>query len=176
MKKNIVLSIAIGLSVALYSCKSDNTENEKDNASESTNSEQWAELAESQTMLVKPEGWDEDYWKSGHKNIDNQKLFSSVLEAVLAGRVKAYNIFTDSLLTIEEVKEKVALDTTNNESGQEGVKADDLSLIRMREKWVFDKEKFHLEKQVKRLDLIYKRLNESGEYIGDKPLFYVYLN
>jgi hypothetical protein len=45
----------------------------------------------------------------------------------------------------------------------------------MREKWVFDKEKFKLEKQVTRIDLVYKKLDENGEIIGNKPLFYVNL-
>lgn len=178
MQKTVLAITISGFICFLICCKQENNkESESSNSIDTTKKELWAELVETNTMLVKPEGWDDEYWKSVHKNINNGRLFKTIVDAVISGRKKAYDIFTDSVLTTDEVKEMVRLDkTTNKDTQPVAVGPDDLSLIRMREKWIFDKENFKLEKQVSRIDLIYKKLNENGEYIGDKPLFYVYLN
>ncbi len=180
MKKNILTITISGLICFLICCKQENNKESESTVSiDTTKKEVWAELVETNTMLVKPEGWDDEYWKSVHKNMDCQQLFNTILKAVLTGKKKAYDIFTDSVLTIDEVKEMVNTGQTvsaNKDTQAPTISADDLSLIRMREKWIFDKEKFSLEKQVSRIDLIYKKLDENGEYIGDKPLFYVHLN
>lgn len=163
----------------MVSCKSDGDSSENksmDQPLDSTKKEMWAELVESKTIFVKPEGWDEDYWNSVNKNVSTTKLFNTLVDAVLSGKKQAYDIFTDSLLTIQQVAEMTGkLPAPTGGSVSETVKADDLSLLRMREKWVFDKEKFRLDKRVTRIDLVYKKVDENGEYIGDKPLFYVNL-
>lgn len=178
MKKAALTITIFGFICFLICCKQDNNrESESSVPIDTTKKELWAELVETNTMLVKPEGWDDEYWKSVHKNMNSSQLFNTIVDAVLTGRKKAYDIFTDSVLTIDEVKEMVNTGQTVSANTQAlTISADDLSLIRMREKWIFDKEKFSLEKRVSRIDLIYKKLDENGEYIGDKPLFYVHLN
>ena len=109
--------------------------------------------------------------------MDKDKMFNTLVDAVLSGKKQAYNLFTDSVFTIDEVKamvDKNNIVTTENEEIKK-INSNDLSMIRMREKWMFDKEKFKLEKQVTRIDLLFKKLDETGQYIGDKPLFYVNL-
>lgn len=165
--------------VYITSCKPDTTKSGTEFSVDSTKQEVWAEVVESKTILVKPEGWDEEYWKSVNKNMDSDQLFTTITNAVLSGKKKAYDIFTDSLLTVDELKTIVTTEKdtiTNANPREQKISARDLSMLRMREKWVFDKEKFRLEKQVTRIDLIYKKLDENGEYIGDKPLFYVNLD
>ncbi|MES2591571.1 MAG: hypothetical protein V4608_06780 [Bacteroidota bacterium] len=172
--KKIIPFIIILISI-LSSCKQEaNTEGSKAEPALDPSKEMWAEVVETKTMLVKPEGWDDAYWQSVNKKMDSHKMFNTIVEAVISGKKQAYDLFTDSVLTIAQVKEMVNTGSEGTETGK--VNADDLSLIRMREKWVFDKEKFILEKQVTRIDLVYKKLDENGEYIGDKPLFYVNLN
>ena len=177
--KNSIFALAFSGLICIASCKQDTNESTTDIAVDSTKKEVWAEVVESKTILVKPEGWDEEYWKSVNKNMDSHQLFATITDAVLSGRKKAYDIFTDSLLTVDELKALVTTqkDTTANANPQEQkIGSQDLSMLRMREKWVFDKEKFRLEKRVTRIDLIYKKLDENGDYIGDKPLFYVHLD
>jgi hypothetical protein len=173
------LCMAFAAVCALTCCKPE-TKSDAANASDeqidTTKKELWAGLVESNTSLVMPEGWDEEYWKSVNKNTNINKLFNTVVDAVLSGKKQAYDIFTDSVLTVQQVAEMVGKSGNTAEGASEKkVNADDLSLIRMREKWVFDKEKFKLEKQVTRIDLVYKKLDENGEIIGNKPLFYVNL-
>ena len=136
----------------------------------------WAEEVESKTIFIKPEGWEEEYWNSINKSVNHQEIFNTIADAVLSGQKKAYDLLTDSVLTVDEVKALVSTEANNTDGPDSKVGASDLSMIRMREKWVFDKEKFRLEKKVIRIDLTYKKLDENGKYIGDKPLFYVYLD
>lgn len=181
MKKSFFVFALMSNLVLLNSCSTDNktnTESGTNNSTESTsNSNVWAELVESKTIFVKPEGWDDEYWNSVNKNLNKDVLFNTIVEAVLSGERKAYDIFTDSLLTVDEIKELVKINANDsiNQYNEAKVGPSDLSLLRMREKWTFDKEKFRLEKKVSRIDLVYKKLNLSGEYVGDKPLFYVNL-
>ncbi len=172
------LLIAFAAVCTLACCKPEtksDAASSSDEQIDTTKKELWAGLVESNTSLVMPEGWDEEYWKSVNKNTNINKLFNTVVDAVLSGKKQAYDIFTDSVLTVQQVAAMVGRSGNAAEGVSEKVGADDLSLIRMREKWVFDKEKFKLEKQVTRIDLVYKKLDESGEIIGNKPLFYVNL-
>jgi hypothetical protein len=175
MKKIFFYFLAIVL-VSLYSCtnKGDNASGNKQITVQDSTKEVWADVVETKTILIKPDSWEDDYWNSVNVNMSNKKIFNTLVDAVISGKKQAYNLFTDSLFTIDEVKAMV--DQNDIVSGENKVKASDLSMIRMREKWVFDKEKFKLEKQVTRIDLLFKKLDENGEYIGDKPLFYINLN
>lgn len=178
MKKITFSFFAISLVCLFAQCtqESKTVENKVIESTDSTK-DVWAELVESKTILIKPESWEEDYWNSVNKNMDKDKIFNTVVDAVLSGKKQAYNLFTDSLFTIDEVR---AMVDKNGSVGTEDsefkkISADDLSMIRMREKWIFDEAKFKLEKQVTRIDLLFKKLDETGQYIGDKPLFYVNL-
>lgn len=178
MKKITFYFFAISLVCLFTRCaqESKTVENKVIESSDSTK-EVWAELVESKTILVKPESWEEDYWNSVNKNMDKDKIFNTLVDAVLSGKKQAYNLFTDSVFTIDEVKAMVDKNNiVTTENGEiKKINSNDLSMIRMREKWMFDKEKFKLEKQVTRIDLLFKKLDETGQYIGDKPLFYVNL-
>ncbi|MES2139313.1 MAG: hypothetical protein V4511_06365 [Bacteroidota bacterium] len=178
MKKATFSIFAISIVCLFTQCtqESKTVENKVIESSDSTK-DLWAELVESKTILVKPESWEEEYWNSVNKNMDKNKIFNTVVDAVLSGKKQAYNLFTDSLFTIDEVKAMVEQNgsVSTGDSELKKISADDLSMIRMREKWMFDKENFKLEKQVTRIDLLFKKLDETGEYIGDKPLFYINL-
>ncbi len=180
MKKARFTFLAVSLVCLFTRCTPENnpTENKMVTSGDPTK-DVWVELVESRTPLIKPEDWDDEYWSSVNKKVDQQKIFNTIVDAVLSGKRQAYNIATDSVLTIDEVKMMLgksdAVDTKNSKVTK--INADDLSMIRMREKWIFDKEKFTLEKQITRIDLTYKKMSEDGTtYVGDKALFYVYLN
>lgn len=167
MKNRSIFLFAIACIGFISSCKE-----------ESTNNTIWAEVVESKTLMCKPEGWDDEYWLSVNKGLDRPKIFNTLVDAVLSGKQKAYNILTDQVLTVEEVKEilkNVQLNALGEEESQKITEAD-LSMIRMREKWNFNEKEFRLEKHVTRIDLLLKKLDETGSYIGDKALFYVNLS
>jgi len=80
-------------------------------------------------------------------------------------------------LTIEEVKQTVGLNNDPEDVMAERVTVNDLSALRMRESWIFNEKDFSLEKKVKRIDLLLKKIDPTtGEYLGDRALFYVKLD
>ena len=165
MKKIFLLSIAFA--VILLSCKqeSNSTGNETNISADQVKQDSWAGQIEANTSLVKPEGWAEEDWKAVNKNVDHSKIFNTIADAVGSGQQEAYDFFTDSAFTVDEAKARL-----------ENITAEDISSLRTRESWNFDKEKFTLEKQVTRIYLFTQKLDENGDYLGDKALFYVKLN
>lgn len=133
----------------------------------------WAGEVESKTMVIKPEGFQDEYWMSVNKNVDYDKIFNTIVDAVLNGKKQAYDIISDKEMTPDEVKEILGL---NGGNGSEKISARDLSALRMRETWNFNESNFTLEKKVNRIDLLLKKIDPTtGEYLGDKALFYVKL-
>jgi len=161
MKKIIYSSITIVVLSTMLSCNNKSNENVV-----------WAGEVESKTMVIKPEGFQDEYWMSVNKNVDYDKIFNTIVDAVLKGKKQAFDIITDRVLTLNEVKEIMGL------SGEESEKttSKDLSAIRMRESWAFNENDFSVEKKVKRIDLLLKKIDPTtGEYLGDKALFYIKL-
>jgi type IX secretion system PorP/SprF family membrane protein len=143
---------------------------------DTTRGDIWAEQIQSSAALIKPEDYEDAYWKSLNKNVDQQKIYNTIVEAVLSGKVQAYDLVTDSPLSITQVQTFLSKANGTKSKGSKKVTEKDLSKIRMSERWVFDKGRFTLVKQVYRIDLLIKRLDESGQYTGDdRPLFYVKL-
>lgn len=138
----------------------------------------WAGVVESKTTMFQPEGWDDEYWGAVYKDVDKEKIFYTILNAVLEEKIQAYDILSNEPLTLQEVKAMVAnlqmLDSGEIKANQ--ITSDDLSVIRMRESWQFDEENFRLKKQVSRIDFLLKKLDSDGAYLGDKALFYINLN
>ncbi|MBA3706967.1 MAG: hypothetical protein H0W84_14020 [Bacteroidetes bacterium] len=160
MKKIFFLSLS--LAGILFSCKPENKTGD-DKIITSENQDIWAEQIEANTSLVKPDGWADEDWQAVNKNVDQQKIFNTIADAVISGEQTAYDFFTDSTYTLEEAKARL-----------ENIKS--ISSVRTRETWNFDKKKFKLEKKVTRICLFIPKLNEAGEYLGDKALFYVKSN
>lgn len=139
---------------------------------DSTKNEIWAEQIQSTSAMIQPLDYDDDYWNSINKNVDRQQIFNTIVDAVLSGKLQAYDIVTGSPMNVTKVKSSlVRLGDT-----PKLITKNDVSKIRMNEKWVFDRKNYKLTKQVTRIDLLITQLNEAGEITGnDKPLFFVKL-
>jgi predicted small lipoprotein YifL len=169
MKKIFLSALSIATIMAITSCGSKTPENKM--TTEFAKGDTWAEEVESKTTLIKPEDFDDAYWASISKGVDRKKIFSTITNAILSGDQQAYSLMTDSAMTVDEVKASL-INSENNAA----ITSEDLSMVRCREKWAFDKENFILQKQVTRIDLTIKKISPEGVYVGDKPLFYVKLN
>jgi hypothetical protein len=166
MKKILFISLTYIVANSLVSCTGDDTANKVE----------WAGQVESKTNVVKPEGFQDEYWASINKNVDYDKIFNVLVDAVLKGKKQAYDIISDRPLTIDEVKQTMGLDSDPEDPMAEHITVKDLSAIRMRESWTFNEKDFSLEKKVKRIDLLLKKIDPTtGEYLGDRALFYVKL-
>lgn len=152
------------ISLAFYAC-SGNKENDKDVI--------WAEVVESKTNVLKPEGFQDEYWSSINQKVDYSKIYNVIIEAVLRGEKNAYDILSDKNLSKAEVRKLIGF--KNGKSATYDIS--NLSALRMREEWIFNEKKFTLTKKVKRVDLLLKKVDPvTGEYLGDKALFYVKLD
>lgn len=183
--KNLILSISILSIVALMfsSCKRDS---DPSGQGVSGTKELWAEQIESVANTKKPEGWSDADWNAVTKNVNYKDIFNTLTSAVLEGKQQAYNYITDTALTIDQVKSMMSKTDTNYVEDKLGIMtakpvivtlaAEDISVIRVREKWYFDKEKFKLETQSSAMALFVNSYAEDGSLRGIKPLFYVKLN
>lgn len=139
---------------------------------DSAKNEVWAEQIQSTSAMIQPFDYDDAYWKSLNKNVNRTQIFNTIVDAVLSGKLQAYDIVTNAPLSISKVKSAlVRLGDT-----PKLVTKNDISKIRMNEKWVFDKKTFKLTKHITRIDLLITQMDDAGEITGnDKPLFYVKL-
>lgn len=162
--------IAVLMGCIFFSCQSPDKSPE-DNAPPATlpdpaKGELWAEQVESQTDLRRPEGWSDADWNATVKGIEKEKILKAVTEAVLSGKLKAYNYAYDtSIYTVEEVKTMM-----------QDLKADDLVHVRTKEQWIFDPVGFVLQKKVRSIALFTNYISSDGEIRGMRPLFYVKIN
>jgi len=139
---------------------------------DSSKNEVWAEQIQSTSAMIQPADYDDDYWKSLNKGVDRLRIFNTLVDAVLSGKLQAYNIVTNAPMSIDKVKSSlVRLGDT-----PKMVTKNDVSKVRMNEKWVFDRKSFKLTKHITRIDLLITQVDEEGNITGnDKPLFYVRL-
>jgi hypothetical protein len=166
MKKIIYTSLAYIATSALISCSSN----------EPADIKEWAGQVESKTNVIKPEGFQEEYWASINKNVNYDNIFKVIVDAVIKGKKQAYDIITDKPLSIEEVKQIMGMYNDPEDITAERITSNDLSAIRMRESWTFNEKEFSLQKKVKRIDLLLKKIDPTtGEYLGDRALFYIKL-
>jgi len=117
---------------------------------------------------------------------DHKVLINDILEAIYAGKLRAYS-FMDDPLTIEEVKYMQShTDTTlleNFETGEmesvviiEELNPDDVVKAFVVEDWFLDKETFTMEKRVVSMTLCTLKLNLEGDPIGYDILLKIYLD
>lgn len=182
--KKIFLSVNVIFMLLLcFSCKHEN--NDK-NSQDSVKGELWAEQVESSASLTKPEGWSDEDWKTVAKGIDQEKIFNTVVESVLNGKQQAFDYITDSPISSDKVKSILTTTDTSLIDHGDGtieqkattttINAKDISTVKFREKWYFDKEKFMLQSQITSIALFTNAYSEAGEIRGIKALFYVKLN
>jgi hypothetical protein len=104
-------------------------------------------------------------WRLRHMN--TSKLVEDILGKVYAGKLKAYDYFTDKLLTIEDIERL--------ESDQEYSRSQ-IEEIQFEETWFFSSDQQHFHKEVHSIVLAYALYTEEGLRRGLKPVFRVRLN
>jgi hypothetical protein len=138
-----------------------------------------AENFRSESSISVPK--DDEIWIG---SFDNMKLVNAVFDAVYEGRVKAYDLLNNPLST-EEIKElEYSLDTAYIENFDTGeleaavienkLDRNDIVKVFLREDWIFDEEKFVMEKDVVSMTLTTVKFNSEGDMLGYQALFMVY--
>lgn len=133
----------------------------------------WAEQIQSTTAMTQPLDYDDEYWKSLNKNVDKTQIFNTIVDAVLSGKLQAFDIVTNAPMSLSKVKSSLV---KMNGKKPKKVTKSDISKVRMNEKWVWDKKALKLIKQITRIDLLIGQKDKQGDLTGnDMPLFYVKL-
>ena len=173
--------------VVLCSCNN-NKETGSTNNTDTSKKEVWAEEVHSLTWFKddsKPTN--DQHWNTWSKSIDKNKIIKTLLDAVITGKAKTYDAFTDSLIDPQEAKTMINRvdtlmkeDITTGKMIAEAVKTEvapaDIIYIAFMEDWQFDAEKFSLTKKVSKVCLF------TQSFIGNepepvyKPLFWIKFN
>ena len=110
---------------------------------------------------------DDIYTKQFLKNIKPEKLIDAVFEAIYAGKMKAFDIFTNKEMSIEKVKE---IENTK------GFSRSKVGKIQFTECWQMDPGSLSVQKKVIAMAFGYAHIdNTEGVIAYDKPLFRVYI-
>jgi len=98
------------------------------------------------------------------KGLDREKLVDEVYKAIYAGKVKAYDYYTDEPMSVKQVKE---IEKQAESDGAEVAK------VQFLEDWHFDPVTFNLYKKVHFIMLAYEILDEKGNVRSYEAAFYV---
>lgn len=158
-------------------------------AATTADGELWGEHVRSQAEIIKPEDWDSSDWVRVNKFVDQQKIVSTIMDAVMSGKQKAYDPFDENVeIPVEELykqmhkKDTLQFEVTDNPGVfvqkilEREFNNESLTYIRFIEDWYFDKVKFKLTKKVTAIVLGQSAYNDDGTYKGLKPFILVKLS
>ncbi len=180
--------LAATLFVIFYSaCKTGSTDSNTSSSTVSGNQEVLADQIECDVKTIKPDDWADEDWNDAVKNIDRKKIFTSVVEAVLSGKQKAYNYVSNEEYTIDQLKKMMSgVDTVYKENPSTGemtpearkweVGPDQITFLKVREKWLFDAEAFKLTTVPVQMIICKNVYGADSTLKGQTALFYVKLN
>ncbi len=149
----------------------------------------WADNVWSTLPLEKDTVWEGTDFTNASNTFDREKLVSSITNAVLAGKLKAYSDFPNKALSVKEVQNilvKWDSTATSEDPNNPGVfisapikmEIDSWSIpyIKFNEKIELDTLTYTLSKKTSYITLFNYKRTEKGETVGIKKLFDVQFN
>lgn len=122
-----------------------------------------AEFIRYDVVIKNPDPADE-WTETCLKGLDREKLIDEVYKAIYAGKVKAYDYYTDDPMSVKQVKE---IEEQAESDGTEVAK------VQFLEDWYLDPLTFNLYKKVHYIMLAYEILDENSNVRSYKAAFYV---
>jgi hypothetical protein len=101
------------------------------------------------------------------RNLNRETLVNNLFELVYSEKLIPYDFFTDSVMTIKEIKRI----ERNPEYARENT-----AKVQFEESWSFDTENQKMIKKVHSIMIAYELYSQEGNVKGYKPIFKVYLN
>lgn len=98
--------------------------------------------------------------------LSKRSLIDSLFDAVYKKELIAYDFFEETPLSIRDV-EKIEQQFDNSREL--------IGKMQFTERWYYNPQTFHMEKEVLSIALGYENHTSSGEMIGYKPVFKLYL-
>jgi len=115
-------------------------------------------------VIIKNPDPDDEWTETCLKGLDREKLVNEVYKAIYAGKVKAYDYYTDEPMSVNQVKE---IEKQAESDGAE------IAKVQFLEDWFFDPVTFNFYKKVHFIMLAYEILDENGNARNYKAAFYV---
>ena len=115
-------------------------------------------------VIIKNPDTDDEWTETCLKGLDRKKLVNEVYKAIYAGKVKAYDYYTDEPMSVNQVKE---IEKQAESDGAE------IAKVQFLEDWFFDPVTFNFYKKVHFIMLAYEILDENGNARSYKAAFYV---
>ncbi len=161
-KANSLILMALFASLVLTSCESSDSQNP--NNSSPIQGLNIANPITYEVLIKNPDI--EDEWQSKCLKSTNIRLMSKdVINAVLAGRLNAYDYFDNHLLSKSEIK------TILKKNGKEN----NIGNIQFVEEWYWNKKELQLQKKVKSMMFGYEISDENEKIRGYRASFVVNL-
>ena len=111
---------------------------------------------------------DQDEWTDYTlRNLNKEPFVDELFELVYSEKLTPYNFFSDTPMTIDEVKEI---------EKEDGYSRDKIGKVQFEEAWHFDSENQQMIKKVHSIMLAYELYDAKGDIKGYKPVFKVYFN
>ena len=173
MKKTLFLISLIATTFILFSCKNNTSADNKD---------EWVITKKiSYPVFIKSPYEDTDWWVENIEGSDREKIVNVLLDAVLQGKVKAYNYMDMKELSLDEAKKamntEIRLETGDVDTTvMQPVERKMIYRLTFLETWSFNDKTFALSKIVVAVAPSETSRDETGEIRGYRPLFWIFLN
>ncbi|OFY87548.1 MAG: hypothetical protein A3F72_20940 [Bacteroidetes bacterium RIFCSPLOWO2_12_FULL_35_15] len=147
----------------------------------------WAENVQSTVPMERNTLWTKEDWETVY-NYDKEKIFTSITNAVLSGKLKAYIDYPGTAFSVKEfenilvqwdsaqVEDINNLGTFINASVKSEITSDDIVQLKFNEKIELDTVSYTLNKKVSFVTFVSYKYDNVGEILGLKKLFDVKLN
>lgn len=159
----IIISAGIILILTNVSCKQNSKE-----SNEAKNNVSLSLLADTITYdaVINNPNPDDLYTERFLKRLNKEKLIDAIFDAVYSGKLKAYAIFGNKEMSIDQVK---ALENVK------GFSRSKIGKVQFTESWYLDENSLSISKKVIAMAFGYDHANEDGIVDSYKPLFRVYI-
>ncbi len=127
----------------------------------SNNLELWADTIIYDVLIVNPDSTD-DWQEQKLKYLNQKKLVDDLFESIYSGQKKAYNYYTNSEYSIQDIKEF-----------EKDYSRGDIGKIQFSESWLYDKKSGKYIKQVYSILVAYTLYDSSNNIRGYKAGFYI---
>ncbi len=125
------------------------------------NLELWADTIVYDVLIMNPDSTD-DWQEQKLKYLNHEKLVNDVFESIYSGQKKAYNYYTNSEYSIQDIKEF-----------EKEYSRSDIGKIQFTESWLYDKKSGTHIKQVHSILIAYTLYDSSNNIRGYKAGFYI---
>jgi hypothetical protein len=149
----------------------------------------WSESIQTILPLERDTMWDGSDLTNVTSKFDEEKIFSSITNGVLAGKLKAYRNYPEEMLSIDDIKNiLVKWDSTKSAEDpdkpgtfekvvvKEEISADRIAQIKFHEKIELDTISYTFSKKVSYISLYAYKTTEKGYTVGIRKIFDVKLN